>query len=1780
VNLDGRPIAPQQDGDRLLLDLPASAQGAVRDLQIVYETPVASLALYGNVGTEAPRLWLRADGDAKPREIETADVFWQLVLPEGHRLVRSTGTVFTSELAPRKSPVGNALAALYWLSGGVHPPIQAAREAARRTRSRAPQTMYQMDSSVRGYFELPEDMDVSDIEATTAEPTAAPEAPAVELEMELEELRAGRALKRAQEDYARERTTFATPIERPPTEVAGEPAAPAEAEPPPPTDQPAQPPVTRAPEDEAGRAVREGKYWALEGIRSLKIDLQRAGEEIDFQSLGVQPRLAVTIANGRRVDLVAWAVALAVLAFGVLLTCRSTRTKTKYVLAVAALALAVPLVTGLLHELGDTFDFAFYAACLLVPYYLVAGLIRWLSGCCCRGNACTTGQGAVGCLLVASALLSMAAVTDAWAQPPKPPAFDPTGLIELLAPPKPIELPGDAVIIPYDASEGLEGVKNAEKVLVPYEKYVELWNRAFPDRKIEVKPPVAAYSLAGAAYQATLSGDEQLLLTGHVDIDVYSEKPVQIPLRLEGGVLTSATIDGQPARLQILQTEPAQQQAQPAPQAANAPAQMRQQKEAAAAPDREFALLYLSGKGRKRLELSLRINLQRQGGWRLASGRLPTAPATALTLTVPAARTEVRLSGIADRSEYETEADNEQIATALGADGGFGIQWRPKVAEGEVDRSLTVRSEAVLDVQEDGLRLVWQLNLEFPRSRRDAFTVLVPAGYLVERVTGDNIRAWEVKPDDAGQRLDVTLLNEAVDRESVTLHVSRRGLIAPDRPAEFPAPAITVDGAVLHKGRLTIRRSPLLELRTTRLTGLSRTDIPSDAIAALAAGDAAEESPLGLRPYQAFEFGATTFSMVLAAAPVPSDATATVESVLRIAERETRLETRVTINVRSRPVHRLGVVVPATLKIEELSVPGEFTWAVTEEENRRVLSVYLAAGQSQPFPLVLRGSLGPRQAADPVPAPQLEVLDVNWQQGDIVVQIDPAFNVRAVGLQKCETILLSRTFGWLQPEQRPLARLALRYFAPGYEARFEVQPRPARVNGYTITNVKVTDVAVEETIIVDLTIREAGIRELSFLLPAWMERARVSAPMLRQKTIEDAAEGWKRFRLQLQDELTGQYRVLVEHDRVLRSAEPDESEPQEAPVPVLETGRTDQRFVTLENVGRDEVVFVDVVQLSPLGRQQAQWRKLAAILGEGITTAYLVEAGAASPRLTFKTKQRKTVETAGAKIGLGETLLVVDANGAYRGEQTYHVNNTTEQYLVVRLPAGAQLWTATVSGEPVKPTEVPNAPSPDQVRIPLIKTAEGDPDYPVVLKYGGHRSGPVKTVGRVSFPLIRTVNINVELSRVRLRLPETHRWFNFGGTMRRVFEEGEYQADFFLYNTRQVKRLKQVWDQENPYARARVVNNLKQLGLALQNYSDSYKTFMTNESFRKNFQSNEDAVKQLQQQTEAFFDQQAQVTVEDNRRRLNQFWMDQKSGLARNVVVDLGGNFGVAAPPDQAKPQAGKDKFNYDWLARNQLENKKVLADDKLADRFGKMPQKGVGEKLDEYAKNQMLLGDLSVLKEAHGKTRGELVQAEDQQRLSQSQRALARQYQQRLEEEAAGQQIAQQPPPAVDRNGDGRAPEVRRAIAGVALGEPSATGGPAVTVQPQGGQAAAVESHLASLDVDLPQRGVEFLFTTPRGDIEITGRAVSAPLISRLVRLLWIVVGLVVLVIVYRLLQRIGPPLVHSMWAAALLLLAGLFSVLFGLFAIVGLLALVVGLVQLVRLAWSRRRRTAPAAP
>ncbi|MFH1417835.1 MAG: hypothetical protein ABII12_06060 [Planctomycetota bacterium] len=1727
AELDGRPAKPQREGEKLLLSLPATTEGALRDLRVVYETAVRPVAFLADVDLAAPTLWLRAKGDGAGREVPVADLLWHLHLPTGTRVVRTGGTVVTNQVALPEPAIAAVGELLYRLSGGLHffyilPSLSRARQISELTMDYPARTAAARAPSA-GAFRSPAEESVEALKAVGYAGDEARQTPA----------RAGGRVRPTDVSSEAEQV------------VAGVDVAAA-------TEQPEKPFVTpKKPTAKGG--------WAMRGIRSLKIDLEATGDrQITFQSLGDDPRLVVTLTNERRFDALGWVLALVLGLVGVSWTNRPVRKKALYLVTIALVTTLLPLVV-LLPEMTLLCNMCFYAACLLVPWYLVAGMVKlWLKKCAGRDSR-TSGRSRVPVAATAGAVVLSVLVNVQAAEAEPPSDATPPIVVQVVEPPPPVVVPEDVIILPYDpdAPATHTGIPDADQLLVPYDRFVELWNQAYPEKRIEAKEPPAPYALAGASFSTVLEGEESLLLEGFLDFEIYAGGHVTVPLRIEGGVLARADLDGQPARLGVAEGGCEKGFSHEQRVASN------QSSVASSTPD-SLLVLYASGKGRHRLELAVRMSLDHCGGWRVATGRLPAAPAIGLLIRVPDAGTEVRLSRVSDRRSYVTQQAGELIETAPGADGAFTVQWRPKVSDGWVDQSVIVASDAVLDVQEDGLRSVWHVSMQFRNDEREFFSLRVPRGYLVAKVGGDNVRGWEVRPAEDHQRVVVSLLNPAKGREDLTVHLRQDGRVGEGSLSEFDVPTVRVDGAALHRGELVIRRSPLLDVRTVSTVGVTRSNIP-ETIEYGSEGEG--RSPLGIRPHAAYRFAAMPCSVRLSASPVRSVMSADVQALLRIAGWERGLEVRFNLHVRNGRRHHFDLLLPAGMDVEHVAAPGTFEWAITQTDDQTRLSIHLATGRIGEVPVVVVGTLDRVEQGTAVHLPKLAVLDAEHQQGDIVVQVEPSFDVRATDLHECESVLLERVYGWLNAGQRGTARLALHYSSPDYRGVLRLSARRPAVSCETITNVRVTDRALEESILLDFSIQSAGIRELSFLLPASMKDARISVPLLRQKTVEPGPmepAPMVRVRLTLQDDVMGELRVLVEDDRLLTR------DVHTAPIPIVETGSTNHRYAVLESAGRDEVVVEKHDGLEIVSRQQKEWRSLVGILGSGLTEAYLVNSGEQEPLLSFKVKDRETVETVGARIGFAHTLLVLDVNGTYRAAHTYRMHNTTEQYLEVELPSGARLWTAQVAGEPVKPAEARSPAKPGYVRIPLVKTAAGDLDYAVLLKY----AGKLPALGRLSsveLPLLRSTNIKPELSQVRLCLPEGYHWFNFDGTMRMMEGEGDLAAGYVSYQTKLAERLSQTMRSADSFAQLRAASNLGRLkdDIRAYQFQSAPPSLGANEELREAWASNARILQDAEEQVRTVEQTMGQEVARTNRESLYGLFQQQEASRSRDAVKNLDLNFDEASMPEADRDGVDDEQFDRSWLASNGLGS--TTAERKLGEMEEDQPP--LGKKAGELAggrggprssgrrakpaapnvvQSQEVLGspdadDLEVVREALDK---------EARRRGAAQQTVER-YQAVLKERQAEGK----------REGAYSPPSGRVAVQSLGRG-PGGRGG-----MVRADQAVALRTGLASLDVEIPTRGTVYRFTTPRGETEIRARAISRPLLANLKLLGITALIAAALFRVYRLVRREDFLAKYARTLTTTMMILGFISITVGLLPIAGLALVIGSLAWKIRTALNSRR-------
>ena len=689
-----------------------------------------------------------------------------------------------------------------------------------------------------------------------------------------------------------------------------------------------------------------------------------------------------------------------------------------------------------------------------------------------------------------------------------------------------------------------------------------------------------------------------------------------------------------------------------------------------------------------------------------------------------------------------------------------------------------------------------------------------------------------------------------------------------------------------------------------------------------------------------------------------------------------------------------------------------------------------------------------------------------------------------------------------------------------------------------------------------------------------------------------------RVTLTLQDDVIDSYRVVIENDRQLSDAR------QDVPIPRVITGITEQRYATLQNAGRDEIEVLPSQDFQTLNRQLQQFARLKQKLSGGeLTMAYVTTGGNNWPLLQFETKRRAVFDTVAASIEFAKTTMVVDTSGAYRALQNFQVNNRSEQYLEIELPAGARLLTVVVEGQPVKPVAWPAANNQQQLRIPLVKTSLGDLDYSVQLKYAG-RLGDLSSFEEVEFPVIESLNINVQLSQLHLRLPETYRWMNFSGTMTRVDSRGELEASFMSYKSRQIQQLaKQIQSQSSSfglYSKLRAFENLSKLEADMKKYESEWDSQagsrqQSAQQLKSLIQGNNDAILRAQQEYNLDLVESAEVMV-DNRANLNQLLEDQSARFARNSVIrdsrrGGGQNFfqngrpqpyfhaenqaGInvqldenqlqaqtAMPAQQGQPNdAGKDDFDGEWLKRNKLGT--VVQEDQI-----RLPADSRGDQL----MSQLVIRTGQTFDDSIGfinpNEKAQLVDKETEEALD----AVAA-------NDSWGRGRAGQSRDAILGGGGGFGGETtqertrgdvtdggqnRPGLFDSLVESNQAPNGPPVNLGDD------VQSELAavaltSLDIELPARGDDFYFKSPRGKAKVTVRPLETRFFTRWTSAMIIVAvcvgvwGSCWLVIWLRRFAAVRA------LATLFLLLAGLVSLVASVLPVYGLLAVAAAFVLIV---------------
>ena len=280
-----------------------------------------------------------------------------------------------------------------------------------------------------------------------------------------------------------------------------------------------------------------------------------------------------------------------------------------------------------------------------------------------------------------------------------------------------------------------------------------------------------------------------------------------------------------------------------------------------------------------------------------------------------------------------------------------------------------------------------------------------------------------------------------------------------------------------------------------------------------------------------------------------------------------------------------------------------------------------------------------------------------------------------------------------------------------------------------------------------------------------------------------------------------------------------------------------------------------------------------------------------------------------------------------------------------------------------------------------------------------------------------------------------------------------------------------------------------------------------------------------------------------------------------------------------ATPTDGENRFNSLWFKGVEAGTKAPVADDKSRISEGRPLSQS-------QRRSSLVVGREPARTEAE--TRGAMQAGDEMQKLAEGeqvdqpqpsdqaeQQQRVERYRQKLDQQSAqqsygGYAVTPQKPASgpVDLFGDAlgssRAAGQLSARSDVTSLAFSADG-QSLQSMAEGATVQLPATGLASLDIEIPLRGREYLFTTPRGEIEITVHAAPAADVERLLRLL-LVAAIIAAGAICLALLRFLSRAIPGRFKALLLLLLGGMSLITGIFPVAGLAVLILGVVLMLR--------------
>ncbi len=745
------------------------------------------------------------------------------------------------------------------------------------------------------------------------------------------------------------------------------------------------------------------------------------------------------------------------------------------------------------------------------------------------------------------------------------------------------------------------------------------------------------------------------------------------------------------------------------------------------------------------------------------------------------------------------EKETTRVEAVIGSGDRVQLLWTPRVKRAaEVAATVFSQNNSLVAIGGGVVNVRSTIDYQVTQGELRRARVQIPKGQRLLRVEGAGIRTWEIKSERGSPTRSNSVTSDASDsaassaasdalrlRELRSEHqvllidllkgVSPTWRLTLETEAPLEATPATVSIQVPHTLD-TKRETGLIALRNAEELGLS-----VESAADLQRVDAEEFSRAIAQKtgnvQSVFRFSKPEFTLHVRAESIRPQIEAVVRNHVRLINDQFSVSAIVDYNIKRAGVFSLTLALPAEFRVEQVIGEKVSQWSERTESGARLMDVTLKEKTAGTY--TLRLELTRTMKSLPRSLPVFGVHPVNTAKLTTYISVAAESGVAIKtesldGLTEIPATALPE--GVVQERNTSGTVLGYKFIStepqsvPEWSLTLSTEAIESWVRAEIVNTITLGETLTSGKALVRFDIANSPVKEFRLKVPAAFRNVEITGANIRSRSQSGDTRN-----IELQNKTRGVYQLTVTWEQ-----------------PRARTNSIDVTGVSAEGVERETgllaIVAKNSLQLSEASANELQRVDLgdfpdwAGRPPESTALAYrYVRPGYT---LAVRAQRFNEAEVLQALVDSAHLTTVVADDGQTMTEMSLSVRNNGRQFLQVELPAGANVWSAFVAGQPVRPSV-----RDGRLLLPIQQSGSDDAAVSIDLIYVGTNQFPRRR-GEVGFVSPR-FDVPLKNARWELFLPPDYIYEDQKGTMSREDLKGAPQPEASNFSVLEYSRMEQ-----------------------------------------------------------------------------------------------------------------------------------------------------------------------------------------------------------------------------------------------------------------------------------------------------------------------------------------------------------------------------------------------------